>query len=450
MANVAPFHGLRYDLGHVGALADVVAPPYDVIDSKMQDALYKRHPANVVRLILNRSEPGDENDDAKYDRAARFLKNWKQEGILRPDAQPAFYLYQQVFSYSGSRFTRSGFMGRVRLEPFGEGRIFPHEETHAAAKADRLKLTNACRTNLSPIFGIYPDPENEVISILQNATLGTPPLTVMDEAGVEHRLWVVTDPEALRHVARLMGPHPVFIADGHHRYETALNYRRQLMDKGDLPLDHPAQHVLMMCVGMNDPGMIVLPTHRLFRGLPEHSSAQLRNRLEGCFDVTDVGHGPDLAQMVWDEIDSGGDQGCLGFYTALDGRWTLARLSSVGRRRMAEAAQDHSENWGGLGVSILERLVLNTLLEQTNLPKPMYVHSVEEVRHYLKHGDITGRDATGQEGVGGRFPLAALVMPASVGHVRQISELGERMPAKSTFFYPKLLSGLVFHQLERA
>ncbi len=227
MPELHAFRGLRYDLGHVGALSDVVAPPYDVIDPDLQRALYERHPANVVRLILNRDEPGDVDPDARYARAARFLKNWLREGLLRVEPDPALYVYHQSFEFGGTPFTRRGFMGRVRLERFGEGKIYPHEETHAAAKADRLKLTRACRANLSQIFGIFPDTTNQAQAILDAAIQGATPLQATDHLGVVHRLWPVSDVKVIAEVAAVMGPKPIFVADGHHRYETACNYREE-------------------------------------------------------------------------------------------------------------------------------------------------------------------------------------------------------------------------------
>ena len=157
MTDIQAFRGIRYDLGHVGSLSDVIAPPYDVISPEFQDELYDKHPANCIRLILNREEPGDDDASNRYSRAARFLKNWQNEGVLQTEPDPAIYVYHQQFEYAGQQFTRRGFMSRVRLEPFGEGNIYPHEETHSAAKADRLKLFHATKTNLSQIFGIYPD-----------------------------------------------------------------------------------------------------------------------------------------------------------------------------------------------------------------------------------------------------------------------------------------------------
>jgi len=433
MPDIQAFHGLRYDLGHVGSLSDVVAPPYDVIDPDLQEQLYKRHPANVVRLILNREEPGDDESSNRYTRAATFLRNWQREGLLTAEPQAAVYVYHQQFEHDGVAYTRRGFMARVRLEPFGQGKIYPHEETMSGPKADRLKLTTACRANLSQIFGLYPDPENEAQSILEEAIVGAAPLEAVDHLGVVHRIWPVTDPATIAKVAGSVGPKPAFVADGHHRYETACNYRDQLAAGGILPADHPANFVLMMCVGMSDPGMIVLATHRLFRGLPAIDSAELTKRLGDCFTCRTAGEGANLAPSLWDEIDAEDDQGQLALYTAVDRRWQMVKLTDAGRKRMDEVAADHTPDWRGLGVSLLDRLIIRDRLGGTELPNPRYLRSVDQVSEEL---------ATGE------YPLGALVMPATLDHIRTISEHNERMPAKSTYFYPKLLSGLVINPLE--
>ena len=444
MAIIEAFHGIRYDLGHVGALSDVTAPPYDVIDADMQTELYEKHPANVVRLILNRVEPGDD-DMSRYLRAARFLKNWQQEGILQAENQACIYVYHQIFSEDGVQYTRGGFMCRTRLERFGEGRIYPHEQTHSAAKADRLRLLNACKANLSQIFGLYPDESNETRQLLDQAIAGATPIEASDHLGVVHRVWPVSDVQTVTKLVGLMGPKPIFIADGHHRYETACNYRDQLAEHQELPPDHPANFVLMMCVSMSDPGMIVLPTHRLFRGLPPIGSDELVSKIDNYFETRIAGEGSDLAAMLWSEIEIDDNQGKLALYAGQDNRWVMAAINDTGRARMRELAADYSDDWRELGVSILQRLIVEDCLQACDLPKPMYVHSVTEVIEGLDQGDTTGRDATGQMGQGGKFPLAALVMPATLDHVRAISEHGERMPAKSTYFYPKLLSGLVIN-----
>ncbi|MHB8970835.1 MAG: DUF1015 domain-containing protein [Pirellulaceae bacterium] len=438
MPELHAFRGLRYDLGHVGALSDVIAPPYDVIDSSLQTALYARHPANVIRLILNRAEPGDSDDDARYSRAARFLKNWVQEGLLSRDPDPALYVYHQAFEYGGQTRIRRGFMARVRLQRFGEGNIYPHEETHSAAKADRLKLTKACRANLSQIFGIYPDPDNEAQQLLEEAIQGRTPLEAVDHLHVMHRMWPVTDVRTIADVAALMSPQPIFVADGHHRYETACNYRDYIRESRQVGPEDPVNFVLMMCISMSDPGMVVLPTHRLFRGLPAMDSQHLIQALGNCFTTELAGQGPADTESVWTQVEMEQDQGVLGLYAAADQKWILARITAAGRQRMAEMSPDHCADWQGLGVAILHRLVVDTLLGAPELPKPNYVHLVQEVTDGLEHGDDDGS----------RFPLAALVMPATLDHIQSISEHAERMPAKSTYFYPKLLSGLVINPLE--
>lgn len=433
MPDVQPFRALRYNLGHVGSLSDVIAPPYDVIDPDLQERLYKRHPANVIRLELNREEPGDDERNNRYTRAARFLRHWQAEGVLQRESDPAVYVYHQLFDYCGKRLTRRGFMAQVRLERFGEGRIYPHEETMSGPKQDRLLLTRACRANLSQIFGLYPDEKNEAQELLEKEIAGQPPVEATDHLGVLHRMWAVTDPQVISRLAALMGPKPTFIADGHHRYETACNYRDELSAAGPLDASHPASFVLMMCVGMSDPGTVVLPTHRLFPGLPNLDSSGLADKLRPWFETRVAGEGSDLAESIWREIESEGDQGTLGLYTRSDERWTVAKITPRGKERIASVAADHSGDWQELGVALLHRLVIENLLDGKNLPKPTYVHLASEVAYELEIGD---------------YPLAALVMPATVDHIQSISEHMERMPAKSTYFFPKLICGLVIRPLD--
>jgi uncharacterized protein (DUF1015 family) len=433
MPDIQAFRGLRYDLGHVGSLSDVIAPPYDVIGPELQDQLYKKHPANVIRLILNREEPGDDEMNNRYTRAAKFLKNWRSEGLLFTEADPAVYVYHQQFDYAGQTFTRRGVMARVRLERFGEGKIYPHEETMSGPKQDRLLLTRACKANLSQIFGIYPDPRSEAQELLEKAIAGQTPLEATDHLGVVHRMWPVSDVKVITALSALLGPQPVFIADGHHRYETACNYRDELAARGPLDANHPANFVLMMCISMSDPGMIVLPTHRLFRGLPAMTSSELIAKLGDAFSTRVAGEGSDLADSVWHEIETAGNQGTIGFFTQQDQRWIVARITPAGERRMAEVAADHSNDWRDLGVALLHRLVIENLLGARDLPKPTYVHLVQEVVDELE-SEV--------------YPLAALVMPATLDHIESVSKTFERMPAKSTYFYPKLLSGLVINPLE--
>ncbi|MCE5303454.1 MAG: DUF1015 domain-containing protein [Planctomycetaceae bacterium] len=434
MPEIQAFRGIRYNLGRVGSLSDVVTPPYDVIGPELQEQFYQGHPNSFIRIDLNRIEPADDDEaNNRYTRAARFLKQWREEGVLTPEADPAVYVYHQEFHYAGKTYVRRGFMARQRLSRFGEGQVFPHEETLPAAKADRLMLTVVTKMNLSPIFGLYPDPDCEAQNLLDTAVANQTPLVATDHLGVVHRLWPLTDLTQIARLSAIMGPKPLFIADGHHRYETACNYRDQIYDSGFLSPEHPANYTLMMCVAMDDPGLIVMPTHRLFRGVPSLTSEELSAKLAPCFTTRAAGEGPDAAMTVWEDIETVGGQDSIGLYTQKDQRWVIAKLTDAGRARMAEVAKDHSEAWQSLGVSLLHRLIVEDLLKCKELPKPGYVHLIEEVAEGLKTGE---------------YPLAAVVMPATVEDVRTISMGGERMPAKSTYFYPKLLSGLVLNPVE--
>jgi uncharacterized protein (DUF1015 family) len=431
MADVQAFRAYRYDLGHVGALGDVVAPPYDVIDPALQQALYERSPFNVIRLILNKEEADDTEANNRYTRAARTLRDWQRDRVLAQDSARALYVYHQDFEIEGKRFTRRGFLARVRLERFGEGRIYPHEETLPGPKADRLHLFRATAMNLSPVFGLYPDQAGEVQSALDEAIRRAPPLEATDHLGVVNRLWAVTDQHVASRVSGSMGPKPVFIADGHHRYETALRYLDERQAAGEAgEADAPARFVLMMLVCMSDPGLVILPTHRLISGLPDLTAERLRELLADCFDVQTVGRGEPGARETWERIEMEGSQDLLGFGTAADGVWQTARFRAP--ERLLALVADHSRAWRGLAVSVLHLLVVNQLLRPAE-PTCRYVHLLREA---------TAAVAAQQ------CQLAALVPPVTMQQVQEIAGGLEKMPPKSTYFYPKLLSGLVFHSLK--
>ncbi len=442
MPHIQAFRGLRYNLAQVGSLSDVVAPPYDVVDGELQARLYANSPFNFIRLELTKPEPGDADPSAVYGRASTLYRQGQRDGVLQPEPDPAIYVYHQVFDYAGRTYTRRGFMARIKLVRFGEGNIYPHEQTHAKAKDDRLRLTRACQANLSQIFGIYPDPENEAQSLLESHIAGAAALECTDHLGVTHRLWPVSDVNLINRVAGIVDAKPMFVADGHHRYETACNYRDELAAAADgtLPDNHPAQSVLSMLISMDDPGLIVLPTHRLIHGCTEMDSEQLRIRVGDCFDCENVGAGPGAAGEVWKHIEDIDEQAVFGIYTAKDQVWTLLNAKAAASDRMRSIAPNQSDDWRGLGVAILHHLIFEDLLglHEKELPKPTYVHQVDEVVAGLE-GRLEGNL---------HYPLAALVMPATVNDIRAVSLHNERMPAKSTYFYPKLLSGLVVNPLD--
>ena len=293
MAEVQAFRGFRYDLARVGKLSDVIAPPYDVIDPALQQALYDRSPYNVIRLILNKETPADTGHDNRYTRAAQTpASDWTRDSILAQDSARSLYVYQQDFEVEGKRYTRKGFMARVRLEKFGEGRIYPHEETLSGPKADRLKLFHATNMNLSQIFGLYPDEQGEVQAKLDAAIARALPIQATDHLGVVSKLWPISDQHVTSVVASILGPKPVFIADGHHRYETALRYLDEKQQAGEVTsAEAPANFVLMMLVSMSDPGLVILPTHRLVSGVGEFACrATWQNDARPAFRAGDDRH----------------------------------------------------------------------------------------------------------------------------------------------------------------
>jgi uncharacterized protein (DUF1015 family) len=434
MADIRAFRAFRYDLGRVGALSDVIAPPYDVIDPALQQTLYERSPYNVIRLILNKEEPADTETENRYSRAARCLRDWQRDDILVQDSARAVYAYYQDFEIEGRRHTRRGFLARVRLEPFGAGRIYPHEETLAGPKADRLKLFHATGMNLSPVFGLYPDPGDEVMTHIDALVRRSLPLQATDHLGVVSRLWPITDQHLVSVVTGLLSPKPVFIADGHHRYETGLRYLEERRAAGEVRDDEAAANfTLMMLVSMSDPGLLILPTHRLVSGIADVTADRLAAILGNHFQVERVGTGEKGARDTWETIEADGSQDVLGFCTVADGVWQTARFTAP--QIMAERAANHSPAWRGLAVSILHVAVLDHLLPQALGGKPecKYVHLLREVTDA-----VTAHQCQ----------LAVLVPPATMRHVEQIAGNLEKMPPKSTYFYPKLLSGLVFNSLK--
>ena len=267
---------------------------------------------------------------------------------------------------AGAKYVRRGFLCHQKLSRFGEGQVFPHEETLPAAKVDRLMLTVTTKAQMSPIFGLYSDPDCEAQNLLEAAVADKTPLAATDHLGVVHRMWPVTDVAVISKLSALMGPKPMFIADGHHRYETACNYKQQVHDSGALSPTHPANFTLMMCVAMDDPGLVVLPTHRLFRSKgpaadgtpvelpPEQlylNSDELAKKLEPYFTSRAAGKGPEVASGVWEDVETTGEQGSIGLYTKHDRMWQIVTVTEAGRARMAEVAKEHTARNGATWAS---------------------------------------------------------------------------------------------------
>ncbi len=434
MATVRPFRALRYNTRDPLSVALVTAPPYDCIGPELQDELHRIHPHNIVRIILGKDKPGDSASRNKYARAAELLDKWTGGGVLMRDAEPALYFYQQEFDVEGKTYLREGFFARVGLEEFGAGRIFPHEETMSGPKEDRLRLLRATRANASAVFALYPDESNGVTALFHAGGLGEPLAQTVDSDGVVHRLFACTDPDTLRRVSKELADKPFFIADGHHRYETALAYRKELQAAGEsIGPDHPASSVLMMCVSMHHPGLAILPTHRVVWGLPDLSTERLRDTTAEHFEWTElVGAEATSPRLSLHLRQAAGH--VFGLWTRDTSEAFILRLKDP--KVMDRLAADHLKVWRRLDVAILQKVLL-----EHDLPKT--VKDAGALRLSYVHLAQQAFDAVHEDGADAAF----VVQPLPVTSLQDVAREGERMPPKSTYFYPKVLSGLVINPL---
>lgn len=436
MANLIPFRGVLYDPASVGDPAKVVAPPYDVIDAAGQTALHERHPHNVIRLELGKDEAGDGPQRNRYTRAAGLLRDWQQKGILRRDPEPAIYPYQIEYQVPGAageeRRVLKGFLSTVELAEFGTGHIYPHENTRSAAKADRMELLAACRANFSPIFSLFSDPAGEVLSMIDKAIKAQRPrIEFRDDAGFRQRLWAVTDKAVLAALTAALQPKPLFIADGHHRYETALAYRRRRREEAGLPANGGLQaydSVLMLFSSLEDPGLTVLPTHRLMT-TPFPSAEAIKARLAEDFKIEDFPFQPETEAKVRREFikilrSRGQSQHAFGLALRGTGAYLLLTLRSV--HRIAGGSSPREQ----LDVTILHNQVIGPLCAKGDEQAIEYNKDDDDSLDWVRDGKATA---------------ALLLNPTKVSEVRAVATAGERMPHKSTYFFPKPLTGLVMN-----
>jgi uncharacterized protein (DUF1015 family) len=415
VADITPLHALHYDLARTGGLGPVAAPPYDVIDPAQRAALLARSPYNVVAIDLPQG-------DDPYAHAAEQLARWRAEGIVVADAEPALWALEQDYAGpDGRRRTRHGLFARVRVEDYGPGRIRPHERTHPGPKEDRLRLTRATRANLSPIFALYDGDGWAPVA----AQLGGPPAgEVTDEDGTTHRLWRVADAGAIAAVEAALRPAELLIADGHHRYETARVYADEIGGEG------PHRYVLMCLVSLGDPGLTIFPTHRLLTGLDDERRVALREAIRRDWDVEEIA----ADALEPEPADDGRVR--IGYLDAYHGR--PLRLTLKDPAIAAAALPGRSDAYRRLDTAVTEALLLRGALgmgedDISHLRGLEYARSTHEARDRVTSGDVQ----------------AGLFMgPAPVGLVREVAAAGEVMPPKSTYFFPKVLTGLLFNPLE--
>ena len=422
MADVQPLRALHYAPAVAGPLADVVAPPYDVIDSSQRAALLERSPFNVVAVDL--PQPGEDGGDP-YEAARELFESWQSQGVLELDEEPALWAHTQDYAGpDGVARTRQGFFCRVRIEGYGPGRVRPHERTHPGPKEDRLRLTRATRANISPIFSLYSDPAGAAWGALAPFTAEAPWGDVTDGDGTRHRLWRVADPAAIAAVQAATRDVELLIADGHHRYETMDAYAEEIGGEGE------HRYILMCLVALEDPGLEIFPTHRLVRGLDDARWAALDAALEQNFEITEIPES-ELAPEPSEETAPLE----MGYIDGRSGRTVRLRLKD--QSIADEALADHTAPYRRLDTGVLETLVLKGALGMSD----------EDISHF--NGMFYARDTAEAIAMvrSGEYQAAFVMRPTPVRQVRELAAEGENMPPKSTFFYPKLLTGLLFNPL---
>ncbi|KMP11306.1 hypothetical protein UR09_03640, partial [Candidatus Nitromaritima sp. SCGC AAA799-A02] len=411
-----------------GPADQVTAPPYDVISPQQQDALYKKNPFNIVRLILEKQYPDDHEENNRYTRSSATFKQWIEEQVLVRDEKPGFYVYSQEYTFDGQSVCRTGFFARVRTEDFSEGNICPHEFTLAKAKQDRMQLLKACKANFSPIFGLFSDPAGEVDARLAEAMRGEP-FAVVEENGILHKAWRLDDEATLDFIAKRFKDKKIYIADGHHRYETALNYHKE---NGNAVGD--SAHVMMFLTNLEAQSLAIYPIHRLIKSPLPFDEADFMNEVENYFNVEPLNEGTGKEE-IQNALESAGEDEIV-FYVYLgEGRGRFIRLKDKANM-LPLLNEDEPADLQVLGVAQLHTVVLKNILKiDTKQPdSQQYVTYKVDMTEALNRVDS------------GEFDLAFFMNATRIDQVRKLAEKGIRLPQKATFFYPKLLSGLVINK----
>jgi uncharacterized protein (DUF1015 family) len=434
VAQIRPFAGVHYANLHGGDVSPVIAPPYDVLDVVGRAALQAKHPQNVVNIDLPHLPAKTAGPDEVYATANVTLNAWLRSGTLKKDVRPALYPYSQSYEHAGRMFHRKGFIALVRLSPFGAGDVIPHEKTYKGPIEDRLKLMRATGMQLSPIFGLFSDPRNEITNLLFHQ-LGRPELSgTMDS--VKNDLWSVTDGQVENDVIDRMATRPVYIADGHHRYTTALQFQEEarIAAGGKLPPTHPANFCMFVLVGMQDDGLLILPTHRLIGGLDQFSIEAFRAAVASHFDVIENPVTPEQVPFVIEKMTSEPAHTFSLFDGASRKLYTL-KLKSTDPLHTLEPGQ--SPAWRSLDVAILQRYLLDDVLQ------PNFAGGKELTKGYTADPKAVVPMTDGKQ-----HQIALILKPTPLHALEELGKHGEVMPQKSTYFFPKLATGMMMYPLK--
>jgi uncharacterized protein (DUF1015 family) len=407
MATVKGFRGIRYNPEKIENFSDVLAPPYDVINSKEQEELYNKNPYNVIRLILAKGE-----DDSKYQEAAQTFRSWIENDTLTHDEEPSIYPYYQEFEEGHKKLTRKGFLAAVKIEDFSTKKILPHEKTFPKHKRDRLKLNTACKANMSPVFSVYSDPEITIEKLLDEKLTGEPIFDITNDDGVRNRLWKISDPDTISFIGNHLKDKSLLIADGHHRYETAIEYRNiQRELNGGVSGDKPYEYVMMFLSNAEDEGLIINPTHRVIKNMGDLDIASFLNKLSQEFNIEKMPYKDGISNIESEEFA------------------ILTKDTEFVYRASLKAINTESPN--RLAVTLLHNNVFNNIIDEDSAGI-LYTKFLSEAARLVQSEE---------------YEIAFILPELRAGDIFDVVLTGDRMPQKTTYFYPKILSGLVFNPL---
>ncbi len=436
MATIKPFQGLRYNPDKIPDISKVVTPPYDVISPEEQDGYYNLHRCNIIRIDKGKDVGGDSESSNKYTRAAEYFDSWISEGILQREAEPAIYVYEQVFDVEGETFSRKGFISNVKLDEFSTGDIYPHEQTLSGPKVDRFKLITECAANFSCIFSLFPDEPSgaeSVNELLESCAIAAPDVDFIDDQGVKNMLWVVKDKAFIDKISTLMKDRPLFIADGHHRYETSLKYRNE-NNGGKEGSESPVDYIMMMCVSMNNSGLKILPTHRAVRNVNGLSADDVKSRIGEMFETRELDSGFSSDSIAVELAKNSAGHSFV-LYVGAEKKYYMLTL----KEDKLEAAGFDFEysTWKRFAVGILHGLIFDKLLGIRDVADA----NEKQIEYVKKESDtITMVDAKG-------FKFAFFLNPTKITDVQMVAKERQIMPPKSTYFCPKLVTGMVVSKL---
>ena len=436
MATITPFRGIVYNQAKAGKLSELVCPPYDIISSTEQQDLYRRNPHNVIRLEYGLASPGDTEEDSRYTRAAAALEEWSRTAVLQQDREPAFYIYEMEYTIGSAVKKLRGFICLVRIEDYDSGIVKPHETTLSGPKTDRLNLLRACRASFSQIFSVFSDPQGKVANVLGKAP-HKPDMEVKGSDHVIHRAWALRDKGDIETIVREMADKQIFIADGHHRYDTALNYRNeQRKAAGSFTGAEGYNYVAMFLARIEDPGLTILPAHRVLYNLENFDPQKFESDLNCYFDIERIdfdkkSEAKDL-KTVLDTMAHRADHAHV-FGMRIKGEHSYYLLTLRNEEDMDALLPSKSPAYRKLDVSILHHLIIDKLLGIK-----METHKLGLNIEYIK--DAAEADKRVHDDA---VELVFFMNPTKVQEVKDVAAAGERMPQKATYFYPKLVTGLV-------